>query len=305
MKSENKKNNRSKTGHLGKKFMREMSGWVLVVPTVLCFLILVWRPIVIGITYSFFKLKGFTPTEFVGLKNFIDVLSDTNFLQTLLNTVKYVLWSLLVGLPLPFIAAVLLNEMRHLKGFFKFSLYLPVVLPSVLVCIIWRFVYMDGSSGLLNMILNFFGFGSMSWLSNKGLGIPLIIVAMSWNAFGGTMILYLASMQSVDNSLYEAARLDGAGFFRRCTTVLFPHMRGTILLLAIRQIIGVFQVTEQPMVMTGGGPNGATMSLGLTNYYYAFKYNQMDKSLAMGTIMFLLLIGFTFLYFKLDKKINE
>jgi multiple sugar transport system permease protein len=117
--------------------------------------------------------------------------------------------------------------------------------------------------------------------------------------------MYLASLQSVNQSLYEAARIDGAGFWRRFWHILLPHMRGIILLLAIRQIIGVFQITEQPLVMTGGGPNGASMSLGLTNYFYAFQYGQFDKSMALGVISFLFLLGLTFIYFKLDRKFNE
>jgi multiple sugar transport system permease protein len=155
------------------------------------------------------------------------------------------------------------------------------------------------------MLRYFMGLGPAMWLSNKSLTIPLIIVSMSWHGFGSTMIMYLSVLQSVDKSLYDAARIDGAGFFRRIRTVLMPHMWGILLLCAIKQIIGVFQITEQPLIMTGGGPNGASMTLGLTNYFYAFKYGQMDKSLAMGVISFLLLIGLTFVYFHLDKKIND
>ena len=92
----------------------------MIIPCIL-FIIVVWRPIVVGISYSFFEMRGFELSKFVGLKNFKDVLSDTNFIQTLLNTVQYVLWSLIIGLPLPFIAAVMLNEMMHARGFFKFS----------------------------------------------------------------------------------------------------------------------------------------------------------------------------------------
>ena len=155
------------------------------------------------------------------------------------------------------------------------------------------------------MVLYFFGLGPVGWLSNAHLTIPLIILAMTWNGFGSTMILYLASLQSVDQSLYEAARLDGAGVFSRIKNVLLPHMSGILFLNAIRQIIAVFQITEQPLVMTGGGPNGASMSLGLTNYFYAFKYGQLDKSMALGVITFILLIGLTYIYFKFDKKIND
>lgn len=119
------------------------------------------------------------------------------------------------------------------------------------------------------------------------------------------MIMYLASLQGINRELYEAARIDGAGFWGRIRYVLFPHMRGIVLLMAIRQIISVFQITEQPMTMTGGGPNGASMSLGLQMYNYAFKFGQTDRSLAVGVIMFVILIGLTVVYFKLEKKYSD
>lgn len=284
---------------------RNVSGWVLILPSIFLFIMLVWRPIVIGIMYSFFRLQGFTPVEFVGLKNFTDVLSDTNFIQTLWNTVGYVFWSLVIGFPLPFICAIMLNELIHIQGYFKITTYLPVIIPTIAVSLIWKMVYMDGPGGLLNMLRYFLGFAPANWLSNKNLAIPLIIISMSWNGFGGTLIMYLATLQGINQELYEAARLDGAGFFRRIIHVLFPYMRGLLLLMLVRQIIGVFNVTEQPLTMTGGGPNGASMSLGLTNYFYAFKYGQYDKSLALGVVTFCLLLVLTFIYFGLDKRVDD
>lgn len=281
---------------------KNISGWLLIMPSVILFIILVWRPIIIGMSYSFFDLKGFEPVKFVGLDNFKDVLSDTNFIKTLKNTLKYVGWSLVIGFPLPIICAVMLNELLHWKGYFKITTYLPVIIPSIATCLIWKMVYMDGEGGMLNMLLYYFGISPQNWLSNKNIVIQLIIISMSWNAFGSTMIVYLASLQSVNNELYEAARLDGAGFFGRIRYVLLPHMRGIMMLMAIRQIISVFNVTEQPLTMTGGGPNGASLSIGLTNYFYAFKYGQYEKSLALGVITFILLFMLTFIYFRLEKK---
>ena len=155
------------------------------------------------------------------------------------------------------------------------------------------------------MALSWLDIPPQNWMSNKLIVIPLIIISMTWQGFGGTMIMYLATLQSINNELYEAARLDGAGFFGRIRHVLLPHMSGLILLLGVRQIIGVFQVTEQPLVMTGGGPNGASMSLGLTNYFYAFKYGQLEKSMALGVVSFLIMLILTFVYFGLDKKFSD
>ncbi len=297
----NSKNNKSLLG----LFKKNLSGWLLIIPSLILFTFLIWRPIAIGISYSFFELQGFKPIEFVGFKNFVEVLTDTSFIKTLINTVGYVFWSLVIGFPLPFVCAVMLNELVHMKGYFKITTYLPVVIPTIATALIWKMVYMDGPGGLLNMILYYFGIEPMGWLSNKNLVIPLIIVSMSWSGFGSTLIMYLATLQGINQELYEAARLDGAGFFGRIKHVLFPHMRGVVLLLAIRQIIGVFSVAEQPLTMTGGGPNGASMSLGLTNYFYAFRYAQYDKSMALGVITFCLLLVLTFVYFGLDRHIDD
>ena len=295
-----KKNKRNR------KFIpRNLSGWAILLPSVFLFFMIVWRPIVIGVLYSFFDLKGFTPSEFIGLQNYRNVLADTNFLQTLSNTVRYVLWSLLIGFPLPFICAVILNEMIYGQSYFKISIYLPVVIPVIATSMIWRMVYMEGPGGLLNMMLYRFGIEPMVWLNNKSLTIPLILVSMTWNSFGRTMIMYLSTLQGVNQELYEAARLDGAGIWGRIKYVLFPHMRGIMLLMLVNQIIGVFNITEQPLAMTGGGPNGASMSLGLTNYFYAFKYSQYGKSLALGVVIFFILSVLTFVYFRMDKNVND
>lgn len=283
-------------------FVNNISGWILILPSLLLFILLVWRPIGVGIGYSFFSLKGFTPQEFVGLKNYKDVLTDTNFLQTLWNTVQYVLWSLVIGFPLPFLCAFMINEMVRGKEFFKFTMYLPVIIPSIAVSMIWKYAYMGGESGLINMFIGRLGISPVDWLSNKNMVIMLIIISMTWNGFGSTVIMFLAAMQGVNQELYDAARLDGAGFFGRIKAVLLPHIKPMIMLMLIRQIIGVFNVTEQPLAMTGGGPNGASMSIGLTNYYYAFKYGQNDKSLALGVIVFVLLLMLTLVYNRLDKN---
>ncbi len=284
---------------------QNISGWLLIIPSVFLFTFIIWRPIIIGITYSFFELEGFTPIKFAGIKNFVDVITDTNFLKTLWNTVQYVFWSLIIGFPLPFICATMLNELIHFQGFFKVSTYLPVIIPGIATCLIWKMAYMEGPGGLLNMVRYVFGAEPTMWLSNKNIVIPLIIISMTWNTFGRTLIMYLSTLQGVNQELYEAARLDGAGVFGRIRHVLFPHMRGVLLLLAINQIIAVFNVTEQPLVMTGGGPNGASMSLGLTNYFYAFKYGQYDRSLALGVVTFALLSVLTIIYFAVDKRVSE
>lgn len=288
------------------KIRKDYGGWLFAIPSVILFYFFVWRPIVIAISYSFFDLKGFTPTAFIGLENYRVVLKDTNFIQTLLNTGKYVFFALIIETPLAFISAVMLNEMVHSKQYFKVVLYLPAIIPVVVSSALWKSVYMDGANGLLNMLRYYlFGAEPMQLLTNKNLVIPLIIIKMAWAGFGGSMIMYLASLQGVDKSLYEASRIEGAGFFARIRYVMMPRMYGILLLIVIRQIIGIAQLSQEPLIMTGGGPNGASMSIGLQNYIYAFQYNQYSKSIALGVVTFVCLMIVTVIYFVLDRRIND
>jgi len=287
------------------RIRRNFSGWILLVPTIflLCFVVL--RPIFMGIVNSFYELAGFTPTEFVGLENYIQVIKDTKFIGTIWNTVSYIFWSLVIGLPLPFICAIMLNEMVFGKNFIRISTYMPAVIPAVAVSLIWTNMYMEGAGGLLNMLIGLFGAEPQQWLMNKSLTIPLIIISITWQGFGSTILYYFAMLQSVNTELYDAARIDGAGILSRAKNIIMPHMLPIFVLMAIKQIIGVFQIIDQPLVMTGGGPNGASTSLALLGYQYAFQFGQAGKSLAVNVITFLLLIGLTFVYFKSEKKFTE
>lgn len=284
---------------------KNVSGWLLLMPMLIVFAYIIWRPIIVSIVYSFFDLKGFNPTQFVGLKNYKDVLSDTLIMQAMWNTLKFVLWSLLISFPIPLIVAFMMNEVIHGKEVFKFSIFFPCVLPGMAISLIWTAMYDPGVGGLLNTILYSFGLDGFEWLQNKQCVIPLMQISMAWGGIGSTALIYIAAMQGIDNEIYEAARLDGAGFFTRIRVVLLPHISGIVLLMLVRHIIGTCQIMEEPLLMTGGGPNNASMTMGLQMYRYAFVYFQTDKALAYGGIMFAALMILTLGYHKLDKKIND
>lgn len=283
----------------------ELSAWLLLIPSVLLFYFFVWRPVVLGMGYSFFRLENYKPVEFVGLDNFRRVLSDTTFKILLINSFTYVLWSFVIGFIVPIIAAIMLNEIVHFNGFFKTALYLPSIVPALAASLIWYFLYMPGESGVLNIILGKFGVEPLQWLQNPNLTIMLIIVSMTWKGFGGNMVLYLAALQGVSPELYEAARLDGAGIFQRLKAIALPAITPLLVLNAVRQIIGVFQTQAEPMAMTGGGPNNASITINLQSYYYAFRDFKPEASLALGVFTFILLAVFTLFYFRVEKKMAD
>ncbi len=291
--------------HVGRLVRSNFSAWVLLLPSILLFIIVMWRPILVGIVGSFCQMDGYTAVGFAGLDNYKAVLSDTTFLTALKNTFSYVFWSLVIGYLPPVIFAVMLNELVHWKSFFKFSIYFPTMVPAVAASLIWYFLFQPGEGGILNMFLGLFGLPSSQWLQNPNLTIPLIVFTMAWRGFGSSTIMYLASLQGVNGELYEAATVDGAGMFSKIRHVTLPQISGVMLLLFVKQIIGVFQVMVEPMTMTDGGPNNASISLNLQSYNYAFNYFQVDKSLALSVVTFLILIVLTVVYFKLNKRVSE
>lgn len=284
---------------------RTLFGWVLFIPTFLLLYFIILRPMATGFFYSFFKMNGYEAGEFVGFGNYISILSNSTFLKTLLNTIKYVLWSLIIGFPLPIITAILLNELVHCKNVFKTFLYMPTVVPAVAVYMIWKQLYQPGDAGVLNMLLTQIGLPASEWMQNPSITILLLIIASTWQTFGSTTIMYLAALQGINQDMYEAATIDGAGLWHKFRYILLPEIYGFALLFGVKQIIGVFQIIELPMAMTGGGPDNASMSLGLMMYNYGFTNFKFDKAFAMGVVIFCILIVMTFVYFILDKKLSE
>lgn len=284
---------------------KDWGSWVLLVPSVILFVAMVWQPLLSSIRLSFYETKGFEVVEFTGLDNYVKVMSNSAFIKTLKNTVTYVGWSLVIGYLIPVVVAVLLNEMVHAKGFFRFCCYFPVMIPGMAASLLWYFVFYPGEGGFLNSVLGLFGMEPSQWLQNSKIVIPLIVITLTWRGFGSSMLIYLANLQGINRELYEAASIDGAGFFRKVRYIQLPALKDLMGLMLIRQIIGVFQVMQEPLAMTSGGPNNASMSLMLCSYNYAFRDFQLGRSMAVGSITFLILAILTVIYQVASKKSEE
>lgn len=299
-----KKNRRKKSfGLIGE----DISAWFLLIPMIFCVFYFILRPQILSVYWSFHKMVMYEPKEFVGFKNYITVLTRPDFFQTVRNTFTYVLYSMIIGFPLPFILALVMNELVHFRKITRVLVYFPSIMPAMAISLLWVFIYNPSAGGLMNMILGKFGIEPYQWLQDSRFTILWIIISMTWNGCGSTALYYFAAMQGINRELYEAALIDGAGYWKRVQVVTLPYMYGMLILFGVRQIIGVFNVMEQVLQMTGGGPNNASVTLGLLNYRYAFENGGKNAqyALALGVMMFLILSVFAVLYFFLDKKIQE
>jgi len=289
------------------KFRNELEAWVLMLPMVVILYLFIWRPTVLGAIWSFFDMKAYTVGDFCGLANYKNVLTHTQFIPILWNTIKYVVWSLIIGFFPPLFIAIMINEIVHFKNGFRVLIYIPTVIPGIAAMLMWYFMYYPDQSGLLNMILSKFGIGPYSWLNDPRFTIIGIVIYITWKSFSATMLLYYAALQGISIEIYEAAVIDGASSFKRLWHVTIPALEGLLLLNLVRQIISVFQIMEQPLAMTGGGPNGASTSLSFQLYQYGFNSGgkRTGEAMALGVIIFLILIVLTIFYFWLNKKVED
>jgi multiple sugar transport system permease protein len=282
---------------------RHSAGLLFLLPAFILFGFFVWYPIVYGIVLSFQDNSLFGGTgSWVGWRNFHRVLSDPLFVTAWGNTLKFALYGLLFGYAIPVVLALAVNEVRHGKAYFRLAFYLPVIIPPVVTVFLWSYMYYpDG--GLLNGLLGLIGIGKQTWIQSPNTALPSLVVVTTWANAGGTMLIYLAALQSIPAELYEAAELDGASIARRIRHVALPQIRGVMLIMLILQIIATIQLFTEPFTMTSGGPVNATTTVVLLIYYYAFQNVDLGAASALGVILFLVLVAFSLGYFGVTRRL--
>lgn len=284
---------------------KNIGAWLIMLPCLILFAFFVWLPMLKNFGLSFFNDYSFS--EFEGFSNYIEIFKDDSFLTAVKNTFIYIVWSLVIGFLVPMFMGFLLSECFHAKGFFRVCLYLPCMISGIAVVFLFKNIYGDETYSILNVIIKAFGGDPRLWASDPNIIIPLIVIAMTWKGAGGTALIYLSNFQQIDPALYEASRIDGATPVQRFLNITLPQMKNTLLTLLILQIISVFQVFYEPMVIgSWGGPvNDASMSLMLLSYMYAFHDFEYAYAAASSMVLSLIIIVFTIGYFALLKYLNK
>lgn len=282
----------------------DLIGWLIMIPTLILFAFFIWAPLIENIKLSLYEADGLRLVKFVGLDNYISVLKHPDFLDAFRNTFIYIFWSLLIGFFVPIITAVLISETVHFKGLFKIGIYFPNIMPGLATIIMWGFFYRPGATGTLNIILSKIGILPQDWLTNSSWTIPLIIISMTWKAAGSTALIYLAGISSINPELYEAATIDGTTVLQRIRHITLPHLFSLGKTLLILQIISVFQILYEPMVMTNGGPNNSSISIMQLVYNFAFRDYNFPKASALSVLICIILVILSAIYFKVVSK-NE
>lgn len=277
---------------------------LIALPAVVIFAAFSWWPILFGGVMSFQRTNFVGPAQWVGLDNFLYVLADPQLSKAVLNTLLFVALAILFGFPLPLALAVVISTVRaRSRGLYAALAYFPVIVPPVVAILLWRFAYDPSPNGLFNELLEPLGIGPLAWLNSGGLAMPSIVLQATWGAAGTSILVYLAALTAVRPDLYEAAILDGAGVWSRVWHVTLPQIRTIVLIMMLLQLIGASQVFTEPFLMTGGGPQNATLTILLLMYRYAFGgAADYGAATALGLMLAVVLALLSALYLRLTRR---
>ncbi|GAA4057282.1 MULTISPECIES: carbohydrate ABC transporter permease [Actinomadura] len=285
---------------LGLAARRNLTAYGFLSGALICFAFFSWYPMAREVVLSFQKNNFVDPPEWVGLDNIRAVVRDPAFWPAWRNTAMFTVLALLCGYVVPFVIALVLNELRHARGYLRFVVYLPVMLPPAVSVLLFKWFY-DPGPGLFNQLLGLVNLPGLSWLDSRDTALISLVLVSTWMNLGTGTLIYLAALQTVPGELYEAAELDGAGTFRRIWHVTIPQTRLILLVMLLLQIIATMQVFIEPYLLTGGGPEDATLSVVYLMYQYAFNYQNFGGGSALGLMLMLVLIVFSAAYLRLSR----
>ncbi|MEV4475137.1 sugar ABC transporter permease [Nonomuraea sp. NPDC049419] len=280
---------------------RNLTAYGFLCAALFCFTVFAWYPMVREFILSFQKTDLINEPIWVGLQNFTTAFLDPAFGEAWLNTLEFTLLALLCGYAVPFVVALVLNELRHARAYLRFVVYLPVMLPPIVAVLLFRWFY-DPGPGLFNQVLDFFGLPGLAWLDSSSTALISLVIVSTWMNMGSATLIYLAALQNIPPELYEAAELDGAGIWKRIRHVTIPQTRLILLLMLMLQIVATMQVFIEPYMLTGGGPENATVTVAYLMFQNAFTLQDYGSAGALGMMLMLVLLVFAAFQLRLTRE---
>ncbi len=276
-------------------------GFAFVTPAILGFMMFCALPICYSAYLSFTDWNIFKEPSFVGFQNYIKIFTgDYLFRESMKATFSFAIGSTICSTVYAFMIALLLSLKVKGISVHRTIFYLPSVVPSVAMCVLWGWLY-NKDFGLFNALLGMVGISKQPFLSGQNTVIPSLVFMAMWSC-GNMMIIYLAGIQGVSDSLLEAVRIDGGSYRHELFHVIVPMVSPVIFFNVLMSLINSFQAFNQAFMMTGGGPNNKSLFFSYYLYSVAFQQNKMGYACALGWIMFLIMILFSAVFFKVFTK---
>ena len=271
---------------------RRLAGWLFVLPALLFYVVFVLQPMLLMLQYSLYRWDGVGPATWVGLSNYVAVLSEPKLVETLANAFRLVVFFSLIPVALGLVTASVIQRVARgrLGTISRTILFLPQVIPLVAAGIIWGRLL--SLSGLVNQVLASFGLGDITraWLGDFDFALPAVGIIGIWVLLGFCTVLLLTGMTKIDAALYESARLDGAGWWPEFRAITVPSLRNEIAVCLTVTIIAALAAFDIVYVSTGGGPGNATAVPGIQIYILAFLERQVGLASALAVVLVILVL---------------
>lgn len=274
------------------------AAWIFVFPALLGMLIFIIIPIFFSFGLSFAKWDLLNPIQFVGLDNYKEIFKEPLFGKILLNTVVFALATSFFGVIIPLILAAIMNSKIRGTDFFKTAYFLPFITPMIVIGIVWEWIF-DPNIGLLNKVLQV----HINWLYDPHWAMPALILVSVWKLIGYNMIIFLSGFSGISNSMFEAAKIDGANPVETFFYVTIPLLSPTIFFVVIITAVSSFQIFDLIYLMTQGGPLDSTNVLVYAIYKNAFEYFNAGKASAIAYVLFVIILVLTLLQWNMRKKL--
>jgi len=283
-----------------KKNSIAIAPYIFIAPNVLLFLIFMIIPIIFTFYISFHDWGILGAPVFIGFQNFVKLFSDKVFWTSLGNTVYYTAATVPLSAAFGLLGAILLNRKIPLRPIFRTIFFAPVVVSMTAAGLIWTWMF-NPHYGLFNEILSYFGIGSVDWLTSTTWAMPAIIITTLWLRIGYCLVIYLAGLQAVPDSLYEAADMDGANDWQKFWRITLPMIKPTTVFIIVMEVIHGFMVFDLIYTMTNGGPGFSTTVIVQYIYQKAFVEGDMGYASAIGTVFFLIIMVLTAIQLRIGR----
>lgn len=273
-------------------------GWVFILPALAGTFVFIIVPIVASFCLSFMNCDLLNQPQFVGLKNYKEILSEPLFFKIILNTFVYAISTSIFAVIIPLVLACILNSKLRASEFFKTAYFLPFVTPMIVIAVIWQWIF-DPNIGILNHFLHL----HINWLYDTNFAMPALIIVSVWKLIGYNMIIFLSGLSALNQSLFEASKIDGANAYQTFRHVTTPLLSPTIFFVVVITCISSFQVFDLVYMMTQGGPLDSTNVLVYAVYKNAFEYFKVGKASAIAYVLFAIILVLTIVQWQLRKKL--
>ncbi|WP_230192246.1 MULTISPECIES: carbohydrate ABC transporter permease [unclassified Paenibacillus] len=278
-----------------------------IVPTLLLYFVFYLYPLSSTVIYAFSDWDGLSEPVFNGLDNFRRALQDEQLFRSLWNNLAFTGFALIVQLPIIVGSAVLISEVRRWSGFYKTTFFMPAILSTPVVAVLWSFVVFHPEIGILNLTLRHLGLGhwARAWLADDHTALLSILVTNAWASIGFYIVLALAAIYGISREIHEAAQVDGASFWQRSLFITVPMIRPVISVIVLLKVAGSLKTLDIVMVMTGGGPAGLTDVMATYMYRVGFQYLESGYANTIAFIMVIFTVILTGITGYISKKLEE